>query len=44
VVEMKDSELKIFLVPITAGLALEQPDFAVGNRPFAGDDGVFMPV
>lgn len=42
--EMKDSEFEIFLVPITAVLALEQPDFAVGNRPFAGADGVFMAV
>jgi hypothetical protein len=41
---MKDSEFLIFLVPITAGQALEQPDFTAGNLPFAGDDGVFMPV
>lgn len=29
--EMQDSEFETFLVPITPGLAVEQPDFAVGN-------------
>jgi hypothetical protein len=37
-VEMQDWELEIFLVPITPGLSLEQPDFAVGNRPCASDE------
>ena len=42
--KVSDSELEIFLIPATEGLALEQPDFSAGNRPFTGDDGVFVPV